>query len=45
MSHWNATLFLTPPAAGGRPVGGDALMAHDLTALLTGGELRNVVER
>lgn len=38
-------LVLTPHAAGGRPVGADALISGNLTALLDGAELRNVVER
>jgi phosphoglycerate dehydrogenase-like enzyme len=43
---WAASnLILTPHAAGGRPVGADALIEHNLKALLAGGELRNVVRR
>ncbi|MGY1823174.1 phosphoglycerate dehydrogenase [Geodermatophilus sp. SYSU D00079] len=43
---WDAPgLLLTPHAAGGRPVGADELIAHNVTALLDGGQLRNVVER
>jgi phosphoglycerate dehydrogenase-like enzyme len=43
---WDApNLLLTPHAAGGRPVGADALIAHNVAALLDGGEPRNVVER
>ncbi|WP_222263246.1 phosphoglycerate dehydrogenase [Modestobacter marinus] len=43
---WDApNLLLTPHAAGGRPVGADALIARNLEALLSGGRLTNVVER
>ncbi|MBB3083936.1 phosphoglycerate dehydrogenase [Geodermatophilus sabuli] len=43
---WDApNLLLTPHAAGGRPVGADALITHNLTALLAGGALTNVVQR
>jgi phosphoglycerate dehydrogenase-like enzyme len=43
---WTApNLVLTPHAAGGRPVDADALIAQNLTALLAGRELRNVVDR
>ena len=43
---WEApNLVLTPHAAGGRPVGGDDLITHNLAALMEGGPLRNVVER
>jgi phosphoglycerate dehydrogenase-like enzyme len=43
---WTApNLLLTPHAAGGRPVGADALIAANAAALLAGRELRNVVER
>ena len=43
---WDApNLLLTPHAAGGRPVGGDELIAENVAALLAGGALRNVVER
>lgn len=38
-------VILTPHAAGGRPLGADALIAHNLRALLAGEPLRNVVER
>ncbi|SOD97681.1 NAD(P)-dependent oxidoreductase [Blastococcus haudaquaticus] len=43
---WDApNLLLTPHAAGGRPVGADALISANLAALLAGEELRNPVER
>jgi phosphoglycerate dehydrogenase-like enzyme len=43
---WDApNLLLTPHAAGGRPVGADALIAHNLAALRSGDELRNAVRR
>ncbi len=43
---WDAPgLLLTPHAAGGRPVGADELVAANLEALLSGRELRNVVDR
>jgi phosphoglycerate dehydrogenase-like enzyme len=43
---WSApNLSLTPHAAGGRPVEADVLIEHNLAAFLTGGELRNVVQR
>ncbi|GAA4427132.1 phosphoglycerate dehydrogenase [Georgenia halophila] len=43
---WEApNLVISPHAAGGRPVGGDKLIAENLAALLDGRELRNVVER
>lgn len=43
---WDApNLVLTPHAAGGRPIGADDLISHNVSALLTGRELRNVVER
>jgi phosphoglycerate dehydrogenase-like enzyme len=43
---WDApNLLLTPHAAGGRPVGADALVAENVAAFLQGSELRNVVER
>lgn len=43
---WDApNLLLTPHAAGGRPVGADALIAGNLAALLRGAELTNVVAR
>ncbi|MFH5821252.1 NAD(P)-dependent oxidoreductase [Georgenia sp. AZ-5] len=38
-------LLITPHAAGGRPVGADALVAHNVAALLDGEPLRNVVAR
>jgi phosphoglycerate dehydrogenase-like enzyme len=38
-------LVLTPHAAGGRPVGADELIARNLAALVSGGQLSNVVER
>ncbi|WP_418605542.1 NAD(P)-dependent oxidoreductase [Georgenia sp. SUBG003] len=38
-------LIITPHAAGGRPVGADELVAHNLAALRAGEELRNVVAR
>lgn len=41
---WDApNLILTPHAAGGRPVGADAVIAENLRALLAGEEMRNVV--
>lgn len=43
---WNApNLLLTPHAAGGRPVGADALISENVAALLAGRQLRNVVQR
>jgi phosphoglycerate dehydrogenase-like enzyme len=43
---WDApNLVLTPHAAGGRPVGADELVGHNLAALVLGRALRNVVER
>ncbi len=43
---WEApNLVLTPHAAGGRPVGADELVSHNLAALMRGEQLRNVVER
>jgi phosphoglycerate dehydrogenase-like enzyme len=43
---WDAPgLVLTPHAAGGRPVGADELIGHNLAALVAGRPLRNVVER
>lgn len=43
-SLWEApNLILTPHAAGGRPVGADALIASNVRALLAGKEMRNVV--
>jgi phosphoglycerate dehydrogenase-like enzyme len=38
-------VIITPHAAGGRPLGADALIAGNLRALLAGAPLRNVVER
>ncbi|WP_448070552.1 NAD(P)-dependent oxidoreductase [Georgenia yuyongxinii] len=38
-------LLITPHAAGGRPVGADELIAHNVAALLAGAPLRNVVAR
>jgi phosphoglycerate dehydrogenase-like enzyme len=41
---WDApNLILTPHAAGGRPLGAQALIAANIAALRTGGPLRNVV--
>ena len=41
---WDApNLIITPHAAGGRPIGADELIEANVTALLNGGELRNVV--
>ncbi|WP_152191921.1 phosphoglycerate dehydrogenase [Georgenia satyanarayanai] len=43
---WDApNVVITPHAAGGRPVGADELVAHNVRALVEGRELRNVVER
>jgi phosphoglycerate dehydrogenase-like enzyme len=43
---WEApNLLLTPHAAGGRPVGADDLISANLTSLLAGRDLRNVVDR
>ncbi|UNX55068.1 phosphoglycerate dehydrogenase [Georgenia sp. TF02-10] len=43
---WDApNLILTPHAAGGRPVGADELISHNVAALLNGSPLRGVVER
>jgi len=43
---WDApSLLLTPHAAGGRPVGADDLISANLSALLAGHDLRNVVSR
>lgn len=36
-------IIITPHAAGGRPLGADALIEHNVRALLEGGELRNRV--
>lgn len=46
-SHlWDAPgLVLTPHMAGGRPVGADELISHNLSALRAGRSLRNVVRR
>ncbi|NCT89405.1 phosphoglycerate dehydrogenase [Cellulomonas sp. APG4] len=38
-------VIVSPHAAGGRPLGADALIADNVRALLEGRELRNVVER
>lgn len=41
---WDApNLVLTPHAAGGRPVGADELIEHNVRALLDGRDLRNLV--
>lgn len=43
---WDApNLILTPHSAGGRPLGSEALVEHNVRALLAGEELRNVVSR
>lgn len=43
---WDApNLLITPHAAGGRPVGAEALIGHNLAALRAGEPLRNVVAR
>ena len=43
---WDApNLIITPHAAGGRPVGADELISHNLAAFLAGTELRNRIER
>lgn len=43
---WDAPgALITPHAAGGRPVGADALLGHNVRAFVAGEELRNVVER
>lgn len=43
---WDApNLLLTPHIAGGRPMGADELIAHNVAALASGGELRNRMER
>lgn len=43
---WDApNLLLTPHAAGGSPVGADELIAANVEALMTGGELRNLLHR
>lgn len=43
---WDApNVILTPHAAGGRPVGADALVAANVRAWLAGEPLRNLVER
>lgn len=38
-------VLITPHAAGGRPIGADELIAHNVAALLAAEPLRNVVER
>jgi phosphoglycerate dehydrogenase-like enzyme len=38
-------LIITPHAAGGRPLGAAALIDENLSALIEGRELRNVVSR
>ncbi|WP_028046801.1 NAD(P)-dependent oxidoreductase [Cellulomonas sp. URHE0023] len=38
-------ILVTPHAAGGRPLGAGALVSENLVALLSGGDLRNVVPR
>lgn len=43
---WDApNIIITPHAAGGRPVGADELISHNLAAFLAGTELRNRIER
>ena len=43
---WEApNLLISPHAAGGRPIGADELVTHQLRALATGGEFRNLVAR
>jgi phosphoglycerate dehydrogenase-like enzyme len=43
---WDAPgVVLTPHAAGGRPVGAEELIGHNLAALVEGRPLRNVVDR
>lgn len=43
---WDApNLLISPHAAGGRPVGADALVSHNLAAFVAGEPLREVVER
>jgi phosphoglycerate dehydrogenase-like enzyme len=43
---WEApNIVLTPHAAGGRPVGADEIISANLSALLAGRDLRNVVDR
>lgn len=43
---WDApSLLITPHSAGGRPVGADELLGHNVHAFVSGGDLRNVVER
>ena len=40
---WDApNVLITPHGAGGRPVGADELIEHNVAALIEGGELRNV---
>jgi len=36
-------VIISPHAAGGRPIGADALVSENLAALLAGRPLRNVV--
>lgn len=38
-------IIITPHAAGGRPLGASEFIAHNVRALIEGGELRNVVAR
>lgn len=43
---WDApAVIITPHAAGGRPIGADELIAHNVAALVAGEPLRNVIER
>lgn len=43
---WSArNVIISPHAAGGRPVGADELISHNLAAFLAGEPLRNVVDR
>lgn len=43
---WDApNILISPHAAGGRPVGADELVSHNLAAYRQGGELREVVAR
>lgn len=39
------TLLITPHVAGGRPQNGDRLLAENIEAIRTGGEIRNLVRR
>lgn len=39
------TLLITPHVAGGRPQHADELLAHNIEAVRTGGEVRNLVRR